>query len=205
MRDLFLYFLFFDRLYNHTHACVCHTAFVCNKGSSENCTATPLDAPGYSAGTVVRISGGLPVAKTSDNNSCPVGYKIWSPRNKDDYDIVWNALGKNESNFPKKDFAIVDVTKAADNACTTCSGPMRSSNAKQSEWRTSDGSAWWLRDTAQKAPINSYTGNCYMSLKKVDPSDVQLDAAWCNVSSTDYLCQPIDACTCRVEACVCGW
>ena len=173
-----------------------HTALIrCRKGSSTDCTATALPAPGYSAGKVVRVSHGLSVSKRTDINSCPDGYKIWSPRNKNDWEIVWEALGKNAANFPKKNHVIIDVTKPNDNACSACTGAMKSSNPKQNEWRTSDGSAWWLRDTAHANPLSSYTADCYMAVQNVDPTDVRLDAAWCKISSTDYLCQPEAKCT----------
>ena len=167
----------------------------CRKGSSANCKVKVLSTPGYSAGAVVRVSNGRSVSKTTDKNSCPDGYKIWSPRNKNDWEIVWKALGNDIKNYPKKNHVIVDVTKPQNNACSGCTGPMNSANAKQQQWRTSDGSAWWLRDASYDKKPDSYTANCYMTLQKVDPNDVQFTAAKCTISSTDYLCQPEAKCT----------
>ena len=166
----------------------------CRNGSPAGCKVKALSTPGYSAGAVVRVWNGLPVSKKTDENSCPEGYKIWSPRNKNDWEIVWRALGKNVANYPNKNHVIVDVTKPRDNACVECAGPMKSGNPKQNEWRTSDGSAWWLRDTPYNYKMSSYKTDCYIGLQKLNPDDVQFGSAQCTITSKDYLCQPIAKC-----------
>ena len=75
----------------HAHA----VRVSCRKGSSSSCKVKVLPTPGYSAGAVVRVWNGLSVSKITDKNSCPDGYKIWSPRNKNDWEIVWKALGND--------------------------------------------------------------------------------------------------------------
>ena len=72
----------------------------CRKGSAGNCKVTNLPVKGYSAGQLVKISNGRRVRKSTEKNSCPDGFKIWSPRNKNDWTIVYNAMGKNINNYP---------------------------------------------------------------------------------------------------------
>ena len=80
----------------------------CRPGSSSSCVATPVtNAKGYSAGQVVRIINGVRINRADDENSCPTGYKIWSPRNKKDWTIVYNALGQNIGNYPRNPDLIV--------------------------------------------------------------------------------------------------
>ena len=67
----------------------------------------------------MRVTNGLKVSKSTQNNSCPIGWKIWSPRNKNDWTIVYNAMGKKLANYPKQPQLIVDVTRN-DNGCGGC-------------------------------------------------------------------------------------
>ena len=80
---------------------------------------TSLLVPGYSAGGVVRISKGLKVSKSTQQNSCPRGWKIWSPRNKNDWTLVYNAMDRDIKNYPARPHLIVDVTRNAD-GCGGC-------------------------------------------------------------------------------------
>ena len=117
------------------------TIDTCGKGSAKNCKVTQLSTPGYSAGKLVRVYNGRRVKKSTEQDSCPAGYKIWSPRNKNDWTIVYNAMKKNINNYPKKPHIIVDVTRPA-NGCGGCTKyAMKSNIAQQGSWRTSDGSA----------------------------------------------------------------
>ena len=95
-------------------------AVKCAAGSPQDCAASVLSVPGYSAGgTLMRISNGLKVSKSTEQNSCPSGWKIWSPRNKNDWTLVYNALGQDTANYPKSPILIVDVTRNA-NGCGWC-------------------------------------------------------------------------------------
>ena len=149
-----------------------------------------MPVSGYSAGNVIRVSNGLKVFKSTEKNSCPSGWKIWSPRNKNDWTIVYNALGKNINNYPRKPYLIVDVTRDT-KGCGGCAKyAMKSGVSQQSSWKTTDDSDWWLRDTKHTQPSGDYHANCYLSVTKVDPDDVQFNDVDCNHSSEDYLCQP---------------
>merc|ERR1712032_1570772 len=161
----------------------------CASGSSGSCKITPLKTPGYSAGLVVRVSNGIRVRKSTEKNSCPDGFKIWSPRNKNDWIKVYNAMGKNINNYPKKPHLIVDVTRPA-NSCGGCTKyAMKSTTAQQGSWRTKDGSPWWLRDTKYNEPNGDYHANCYLHVYDVNPNNVKFNDQNCNNYSTEYLCQ----------------
>merc|ERR1719201_176605 len=161
----------------------------CRKGSAGNCKVTNVPVKGYSAGQLVKISNGLRVRKSTEKNSCPDGFKIWSPRNKNDWTIVYNAMGKNINNYPKKPHFIVDVTRPA-NGCGGCTKyAMRSNIAQQGSWKTKDGSAWWLRDARYNEPNGDYHANCYLHIYDVNPNNVCFNDGNCNYYSTEYMCQ----------------
>merc|ERR1711981_258598 len=67
----------------------------CRSGSASNCKTSTIKTPKYSAGNLVRIHNGRRVRKSTETDSCPNGYKIWSPRNKNDWTIVYNVMKKN--------------------------------------------------------------------------------------------------------------
>merc|ERR1712187_548228 len=71
---------------------LCQTAAkatdICGPSSPSNCKVTKLDVPGYSAGLVVRVDNGRAVRRSTEKHSCPKGFKIWSPRNKNDFTTV---------------------------------------------------------------------------------------------------------------------
>merc|ERR1711981_644002 len=117
----------------------------CRAGSASNCKVSTISTPKYSAGNILRIHNGRRVRKSTETDSCPNGYKIWSPRNKNDWTIVFNAMGKSINKYPKKPHFIIDVTRPA-NGCGGCTKyAMKSTTSQQGSWRTKDGSAWWLR------------------------------------------------------------
>merc|ERR1712203_912165 len=163
----------------------------CGPGSSGSCRVEALNnVVGYSAGKVLRIRNGRGVRRSGDKSSCPTGWKIWSPRNKNDWTKVYNAMGKNINNYPKKPHLIVDVTRPA-NGCGGCTKyAMRSTTAQQGSWRTTDGSAWWLRDAKYNEPNGDYHANCYLHVYDVNPNNVRFNDGNCNYYSTEYLCQP---------------
>ena len=138
----------------------------------------------------MRITNGLKVSKSTETNSCPSGWKIWSPRNKNDWTLVYNAMVKNIGNYPRAPHLIVDVTRNV-NGCSGCKNyAMKSTVVENILWKTSDGSAWWLRDTKYTEPSGDYLANCFLSISKVDPDNVDFNDGDCGYSSTDYLCQP---------------
>merc|ERR1711981_176654 len=162
----------------------------CRSGSASNCKTSTIKTPKYSAGNLVRIHNGRRVRKSTETDSCPNGYKIWSPRNKNDWTIVYNVMKKNINNYPKKPHFIIDVTRPA-NGCGGCTKyAMRSNTAQQGSWRTKDGSAWWLRDARYNEPNGDYHANCYLHVYDVNPNNVRFNDGSCGYYSTEYLCQP---------------
>merc|ERR1712151_1467309 len=164
----------------------------CKSGSPGNCKLTNINVPGYSPGRLVRIHNGRRIRKSTEAHSCPNGYKVWSPRNKNDWTIVYNAMKKNINNYPKKPHFIVDVTRPA-NGCGGCTKyAMNSTTAQQGSWRTTHRSAWWLRDARYNEPNGDYHANCYLHIYDVNPNNVRFNDGSCAYSSTDYLCQPMN-------------
>ena len=162
----------------------------CLNGSPKTCRVQIIPVKKYSPGGLIRIINGLKVSKISQLNSCPPDWKIWSPRNKADWTAVYEALGHNIHNYPRKPALIIDVTRTQ-KGCGGCTKfAMKSGVKQQSSWRTSDGSAWWLRDTKFNEPNGDYQPNCYMSVHSVDPNNVQFNDGSCGYSSSEYLCQP---------------
>jgi len=166
-------------------------ALKCAAGSASNCKVTDLKVKGYSAGKLVSVMNGKRVRKVTEKDSCPKGFKIWSPRNKNDWTLVYNAMKKNINNYPKKPHNIVDVTRPA-NSCGGCTKyAMKSTTAQQGSWTTRDGSAWWLRDARYNEPNGNYHANCYLHIYDVNPNNVRFDDNNCNFYSSNYLCQPM--------------
>ena len=167
------------------------TATQCAAGSPSNCSVQTVPVPGYSAGALIRITNGLAVSKSTQRNSCPDGWKIWSPRNKNDWTIVYDAVKKTKSlDYPKNPNLIVDVTRNQ-NGCGGCTQyAMKSTVPEQSSWKTSDGSAWWLRDSRWKDLDGNYYANCYLHVTNPYPKNVKFYGGYCNYHSSDYFCQP---------------
>merc|ERR1711959_559216 len=163
----------------------------CRSGSPSNCKVSNLNVKGYSPGGLVRIHNGRRVRKSTETDSCPNGWKVWSPRNKNDWTIVYNVMKKNINNYPKKPHFIIDVTRPA-NGCGGCTKyAMRSNTAQQGSWGTKDGSAWWLRDARYNEPNGDYHANCYLHIYDVNPNNVRFNDGNCNYYSTEYLCQKV--------------
>merc|ERR1712187_1030275 len=167
---------------------LCQTAAkatdICGPSSPSNCKVTKLDVPGYSAGLVVRVDNGRAVRRSTEKHSCPKGFKIWSPRNKNDFTAVYNAMKKNIANYPRKPHLIVDVTRPA-NGCGGCTKyAMKSGVSQQGSWGTSDGSAWWLRDGRYNEPNGDYHANCYLHVYDVNPNNVRFNDGNCNYYSS---------------------
>merc|ERR1712203_908524 len=163
----------------------------CRSGSPSNCKITHYNVNGYSAGGLLRIHNGRRIRKSTEVDSCPDGWKVWSPRNKNDWTLVYNKMGKNINNYPKKPHFVVDVTRPA-NGCGGCTKyAMKSTTAQQGSWRTKDGSAWWLRDAKYNEPNGDYHANCYLHVYDVNPNNVRFNDGNCNYASSDYLCQPV--------------
>ena len=170
----------------YTFTNVAATVPSCSPGSPVACTVTPVALQGpYFAGKLVKVTGGLKVYRSTQKNSCPPGWKIWSPSSRQD----WATVAAS-TKIPARLYTIVDVTRRA-NGCGGCTKyPMKSGVPQQSSWVTSDGSPWWLRDTKYNEPNGDYVANCYLSVYSTNPSDVRFNDGNCGHSSTSYLCQP---------------
>ena len=177
------------------HICcgiMCTELVPCATGSPDACKAERVPVPGYSAGGLIRVTDGNEVKRSTEAHSCPTDWKIWSPRDKNDWTIVYIALGQNIANYPRGPDLIVDVTLDATGSCGGCaSHAMNSGVSEQSAWRTTDGSDWWLRDTTHTEPSGDYEANCYMVVSDVNPDGVLFNDADCDIKSNSYLCQPI--------------
>jgi len=139
---------------------------------------------------LVKVENGIKVSKSTEKHSCPKGFKIWSPRSKKDWTLVYNAMDKKFANYPRKPHLIVDVTRPK-NGCGGCTKyAMNSKVSKQGEWKTTDGSDWWLRDGKYNEPNGDYHANCYLHIYDVNPNNVKFNDGNCNHVSSAYLCQP---------------
>merc|ERR1712100_275041 len=66
---------------------------------------------------------------------------------------------------------------------------MKSGVSQQGSWRTTDGSAWWLRDGRYNDPNGDYHANCYLHIYDVNPNNVRFNDGSCGYYSSEYLCQ----------------
>ena len=102
----------------------------CADGSPGSCAVSVVSVSGYSAGGLIRIANGLKVSKSTQKNSCPNGWKIWSPRNKNDWTLAYNAMGLNIKYYPRQPHLLVDVTRNA-NGCGGCKDHAMNSGVKE--------------------------------------------------------------------------
>jgi hypothetical protein len=161
----------------------------CAPGSPSGCTATLVQLNGeYSPGPLVRVDNGHTTYRRTDQNSCPEGFKIYSPRSAEDWRTIEASVNFNEFNSP---YNIVDVTRPSQ-GCGGCTGnAMNSDNAAQvgSGWTTDDGSPWFLRNGAFGEPNGDYTANCYLHLWSPSNGEVYFNDGSCHYHSNRYLCQ----------------
>jgi hypothetical protein len=83
---------------------------------------------------------------------------------------------------------------------------MNSKVPNQATWKTSDGSAWWLRSTlysqpngpeewpnGRANPNGDYVANCYMDLWRLPSNEntIQFNDRKCDYRSRSYYCQPV--------------
>jgi hypothetical protein len=67
---------------------------------------------------------------------------------------------------------------------------MNSRNPAQATWRTSDGTAWFLRGAKYSEPNGDYHANCYMDLGTTANEDsVTFNDGKCGYNSNSYYCQ----------------
>ena len=119
--------------------------------------------------------------------------------------IVWHAIQNQKHKiYPQSPHILIDVTSPVP-GCGGCTvnAAMNSNVEAQSRWRTTDGSAWWLRDTTYiketPRPEGAYAKNCYLGFdnNKMNVSgdkEVEFDDNNCTYHSTTYLCQRESRC-----------
>jgi len=63
-------------------------------------------------------------------------------------------------------------------------------DGQPTQWRTSDGSPWWLRDEPYTEPNGNYQANCYLGIAPpLDANNLKFDDGNCNFHSKSYYCQ----------------
>lgn len=166
-----------------------HISTTPKRGSPPSCKCEKLSLTGtYSAGALIECRGCWRVSRSTQKNSCPLGTKIFSPANIND----WKTFLKSAKPLRSPSW-IIDVTRPQ-NGCGGCTrNAMNSRNPAQGTWRTSDGSAWWLRSTRYTEPNGDYTANCYLDLWKtpVNENSVMFNDHRCKANSNAYYCQPV--------------
>lgn len=159
------------------------------RGSPAACKCENVVLTGaYSAGALIKCTGCLPVARSTQKNSCPVGTKIFSPAGSKD----WKTFLASAQPLRSPHW-IVDVTRPQ-NGCGGCGKyAMNSKNPAQMTWRTSDGSPWWLRSSKYNEPTKDYFANCYMDLFQPPPNEnaLMFRTKKCRYFSNSYYCQPV--------------
>jgi hypothetical protein len=159
------------------------------KGSPKSCKCKKLTLKGdYTAGALLKCTNCLDVRKTSQKNSCPEGTKIFSPKSRADWKTFFASGGAKL----RASHWIIDVTRPQ-NGCGGCTRhAMNSGVSAQKTWKTSDGSAWWLRSTRYNEPNGDYTANCYLDLwqNPTKADNIVWNDGRCNYHSKSYYCQP---------------
>jgi len=144
----------------------------------------------YSPGALIKCENGHDVRRSLDRNSCPQGTKIFAPRTRSDWKTILASV-----DALRAPHWIIDVTRPA-RGCGGCrNSAMNSQNKRQKSWRTSDGSAWWLRSTRYNEPNGDYEPNCFLNLwggKPRNENVVTFNDGKCNYHSRSYYCQPIN-------------
>jgi len=180
---------------------------VCGAGSPDGCHCSQVQLQGlYSAGPVIRCDDGIDVHHTTDQNSCPSGWKIFSPQSQADWEVLHSALGDHshhianpagvQSNWPSSPWLIVDVSRSdsmVHNQIPRDQRPaMNSENSGAADWHTSDGSPFWLREAGWSQPDGNYHANCFLDIFNLNPQAMGFDDHSCNPHSSSYLCQRED-------------
>jgi hypothetical protein len=156
------------------------------EGSPPGCLCEKVALTGvYTGGILLKCTGCLDVKKSTDKNSCPLGTKIFSPSNKED----WTTFLASATPLFDPAF-IVDVTRSLD-GCGGCNEQiMNYQNPAQATWTTADGSAWWFRESLDDGLNENYEANCYLDLyETANQNSIKFRADACNYNSRSYYCQ----------------
>jgi len=165
-------------------------------GSPPSCTCKKIAIVGsYSAGEIVKCEKCWDVSKSLDINSCPNGYKIFSPSSRADWKVALDSILTPVRN-PS---FIVDVTRPQDGCGGCTQHAMNSGTPAQATWGTSDHTPWWLMAEPYSQPSKGgdYKANCYMDFWRdaVNPNAIHFADHACNAHSRSYYCQPASTTT----------
>merc|ERR1719174_1861035 len=157
------------------------------EGSPSGCTCTLVELTGeFSPGPLVKCMNCLTAYRSTDPNSCPSGFKVYSPRSRDDWRTIQASVNFDEVAKPHH---VVDVTRPH-NGCGGCTSHYMNSDVQgQSSWVTSDGTPWFLRDSHYGEPNGDYTENCYLALWSPSDGQVSFNDGSCSYHSNSYFCQ----------------
>jgi len=159
-------------------------------GSPSGCECTVVELSGeFSPGPLVKCMNCITTYRSTDANSCPSGFKIYSPRSQQDWQTLM-ASGWDWGSV-RRPHHIMDITRPH-NGCGGCTGHvMNSDTPAQSSWVTSDGSPWFLRNRGYSEPNGDYTHNCYLDMWQSPESDgnVRFNDGSCHYHSNSYYCQ----------------
>ncbi len=139
--------------------------------------------------TYFPVNAGKTTFKYTEDNSCKdYGMDIVMPRSNAQW--TW-MLAKYDSSY----FATIPgVYKTGDGGnYTGCA--MRhpaSYGGGCNDWQVGDGGRWWLRDSNYGEPNGDYQANCWLSMYKFDPNDIQFNDGTCSYSTSKYLCSTND-------------
>lgn len=150
------------------------------------CERVTLNGP-YSAGPLIKCTDCWDTRRSLDKNSCPAGTKIFSPQSARDWKTVLSSVGEL-----KEPYFLVDVTRPQ-NGCGDCTDKAMNSGpeGQPKQWRTSDGSPWFLRERPFTEPNGNYHANCYLGMLKVKSSKkLEFDDSNCKFHAKSYYCQP---------------
>merc|ERR1719482_1815966 len=135
---------------------------------------------------MVKCQNCLDIRRTTDKISCPLGTKLFAPRNKEDWDsFIKSAQPLRAPNW------IIDVTRPQ-NGCGGCTRySMNSETSQQKTWVTQDGSPWWLRSSRYNEPNGDYHANCYLDLwhNPANANSVTWNDGSCSYHAKSYYCQ----------------
>jgi len=157
-------------------------------GSPSSCNCKKVELAGvYSTKLLLKCEQCLTVHRSTQKNSCPSGMKIFSPASRRDWKTFIRSAGPLRAPH-----WIIDVTRPS-NGCGGCTRhAMNSKVANQMTWKTSDGSAWWLRSSRYSEPNGDYSANCFLDLWRTPSNEnsVTFNDGRCNYRSKSYYCQP---------------
>ena len=139
--------------------------------------------------TYFAVNSGITTSRSTDNNTCKTyGMDIVYPRSKAQW--AW-MLSKFGSGY----FSTIPGVTKPNNGGNYTGCVMRNPKSYGSgcgDWRVPDGGRWWMRDSTYGEPNGDYTANCWLSMYKHDPNDIQFNDGNCSYNTSKYICSTND-------------